>query len=377
MPSEDGQKRSTSTTRPRPTPHGRLSVESLNPYKGDLIPLTTLASRVEAFASLCCPDFEYTDEDDRGLAFQPIDLEELLGIEDAPSTVGMAMRDETGGDKIHLFTRWSRSQLLSHLGTREKWFKHVDLSIQAHELNERRRTFRKHMFRTMRSHDSEEIRIVRGLVSAGYGDIPDTRIMKILLKLLPDGWALRSKSGKTDRALYVYAITRDEVHIPQTSFKAFPGVIIKNSEVAYSSLWVFPMLYMPHLRSAAVFERDVVLRKIHRGKAEDLEKEFTEAMDAVSGSWGDLETRLGKLATIFYANQDEALAKMERLLLGSGSTKAFAQGCRRTYEASGHATHTGLTICEAILARVEQESDKNSAYSHASLAGAVLLKLMG
>ncbi len=342
----------------------------------DLIPLTTLGDRVRAYADLCCPDYAYSGSDDRNLQFIRMDVEQHADVPNAPDEVGMLLADK-GHVYLHphMFTKWSRNQLLSHMGTREKWFGSVDLDIQADELNRRLHTFEGYRFRTMRVMYSD-VRVVRGLVSSRYGDIPDTRIMEILEKLLPEGWAIRALSGKTDRALYVYAITRDEVHIPKTTFKAFPGVVVKNSEVAYSSLWVYPMLYVPRHASALVLQRNAVLRKVHRGQAKELEKEFKDAMDEVSGSWGTLDQRLDKLRKVFFASEDEALAKMRELLLSAGASKSFALRCKRTYEAAGHQSHTGLTVCEAILEQVSAETDKNDAFTHATTAGAVLLKLI-
>jgi hypothetical protein len=348
-------------------------VESLNPYKNDLISLTSLKNKVDAFAELCCPDFVYTEDATRGLVFEPVDLRGITADERVPDSVGMRLQD---GDEcpVHLFTRWSRGQLLGHLGTREKWFQSVSLEQQALELQARAHTFDQHMFRTMRTYEGN-FRLVRGLVSSKYGDIADTLILDTLVKLLPGGWALRWMSGKTDRALYVYAITRDPVTIPGTNFTAFPGALVKNSEVGYTSLWVLPMMYTPAQNAAFVLEQKHVLRRVHRGRPGELEAALRDALGQLSGLWGGIEARLRGLQAIYLVDEDAAVAAMRKVLLQVGGSKLLALRCEQTYRAAGHSEHNGLTIFEAILARVHREHDRNNASSLAAIAGAVLLLL--
>ena len=246
---------------------------------------------------------------------------------------------------------------------------------QAEELNERRHTFVGHMFRTMRVVDQDGVRLVRGLVSSKYGDIPDTEIMKSLTDLLPGGWAVRRASGKTDRAFYAYVLTRDPIEIPGSYFKIHPGVVVKNSEVGYTSLWVYPMAYIPHMDAVSVFEADVKLRRIHRGSNEALAEDLKTALKEVSTVWGGVEDRLSRLRTVVFADEEEAIERMKRVLIGAGSTKLFALRCEQAYKAGKHALHNGLTVYEAVLERVYRETNRDDAYTKAALAGALLYKL--
>lgn len=333
-----------------------------------------MKEKVEAYASRCEPDFVYTEEETRDFHFEVIDLSEWTGDDGGELLVGARMRapgdllDEPPG--VYLFTPWSRHQLLSHLGTREKWFRQVSLETQAKELNERRHTFHKRMFRAMRSH--EGIRIIRGMVSSRYADIPDPTILDALCQRLPGGKYVVPLSGKTDRALYVYALTEEKITIPNTSFEAHPGVVVKNSEVGYTSLWMIPMLYLPSLGGAAVLERHEVLRKTHRGSHRDLQGKFTAALTEASGLWGDVETKLRKLRLITYPTEERALEAMTSIITRCGGPKWFAHYCRLQYQRAKHATHTGMGIFEAVVETSASRTDKNVIYDTGAVAGGVL-----
>jgi hypothetical protein len=341
-----------------------------------MLPLTTLKSRVDSFAELCEPDFVYRGAASRELTFATVCVQALLGDPLAPDRMGLKFQDEQGTEQLHLFTTWSRQQLLSHMGAREKWFAPVSLGQQAIELNARRHTLEGHMLRTMRTYDYETVRLVRGLVSSKYGDIPDTSIMEALTTIMPEGMAIARHSGKTDRAFYAYVVVRDPIEIPQTGFRAFPGMVVKNSEVGFTSLWVLPMLYSPGT-GACVLEQYDVLRRIHRGKPGELEVQFREALDRLKDVWSTAEERLHALHRIKFADEDAAIEKMKGLILRVGGPKMLAWRCEQAYRAAQHPAHTGHTIFTTILDRVASEQDKDTAHTAAGVAGAVLLKLKG
>jgi hypothetical protein len=350
-------------------------VESLKPHLEFLTPLTNLASRVEAFAALCLPDFVYTDSETRDMAFVEIDLAPFVGDRYPEVRAAISLRED-GQTTPYAFTKWSRSQLLSHLGAREKWFETVTRGQEVSELNIRLHALRNFMFRTMRSFDSDELRLVRGIVSSKYADLPDTAIMKALTDLMPDGYAVAAYSGKTDRAFYAYAITADKIGIPGTSFHGFPGVVLKNSEVGFTSLWIIPMLYLANYGVPIVLKKQAVLRRIHRGDIANLTKRFEEALQKTQVLWGPLEEKLAKLRTITYSSEDVAVAAMTEMLEAAGSERLFAHRCETKYRASSHTVHDAFGLFEAILANVKTEADQDAAYVSAELAGAVLMQLI-
>lgn len=332
-----------------------------------------MKSRVEAFAAQCAPDFIYTTEDSRDLVFTVL---EVPGGEDEDlEQVGLVFT-EKGTPVRHLFTRWARSQLLSHLGTREKWFYHVSLGVQADELNSRRHVLDERMIRSMRAFDGGEVRLIRGLVSSVYGDIPDTDIMDTFCEMMPNGHALRFQTGKTDRAFYAYIITGEPIALPGTDFRAYPGISVKNSEVGYSSLWLTPFLFFSHLRSFAVLEEECVLRRTHRGKMEEMKAAFEEKLAPLADLWGGFEERIKGLRKVTFSTEDDAVEAMRRAIFACKGSKMFAYRAEQMYRGRKLHTHTGLSIFESVLAYVEEQGDKDKGYDNAAIAGAVLLRLM-
>lgn len=348
-------------------------MESLNPH---LTPLTTLASQVEAFAAQCLPDFIYKESETRDLKFAETDLSSYLGGRpDEVSTIRMKEGDET---HRYAFTRWSRSQLLSLLGTREKWFTTVTRVQEVDELNKRAHALRNFMFRTMKSYDADELRLVRGIVSRQYSDIPDLVIMKALMEILPEGRVIKRFSGKTDRAFYATAITGEKISIPNTTFEGYPGVALRNSEVGYASLTLTPMVFLPHYSGQGtilVLKKKCTLRRVHRGEVKDLPEKFKDALDKAKVLWGPLNEKLGRLGQITYLTEDEAVGKMESMLDGVRADRVFVDGAARSYRGAQHAVHNALHVFEAILANVAGD-DQDASYTNAELAGAVLLNLI-
>ncbi len=283
--------------------------------------------------------------------------------------------DETEGPSYpYIFTRWARSQLLSHLGTREKWFASVTLRQQADELNQRRHTFAKHKFRLMTAGDGA--RIVRGLVSSVYAEIADTEVMEAIIELLPNGEVLSHYSGKTDRAFYAYVVSPQKLTIPNTNFEAYPGVVLKNSEVGYTSLWVIPTLWFPRYGSVAIFTSMPAYKRIHRGKVEDLKEDFSAALVKAATVWGDLDSKLSALSKLTYVDEDEATKEMKRMLLLAGSSKLFAFRCEQAYQVARNTVHNGHAVFDAVMTTAQKQSGEDDLHDHSAVAGALLLKLM-
>lgn len=321
------------------------------------------------------PDFIYCTSDLRNLSFTKIDLSEFLGEGEVGEYCGLNIDVDERGTP-HIFTRWARSQLLSHLGCREKWFSSVTKDQEVSELNQRTHALRPYLFRTMRSYDNAELLIVRGFVSKHFADIPDPMIMKALLEVLPAGLAVLNVSGKTDRAFYAYCITSEKITISGTDFVAFPGIVVKNSEVGYSSLWVTPMMYIPSYRSCVVLSKHPSLRKVHRGDPTGLKEKFDEAVEKAKILWGTLEEKITKLSCITYPTEDDAIHVIKTLLTNAGAEKAFVGDCTAIYKAEQHTSHDAANIFRAIMARVEKECDKDDAYVSSELAGAVLIQIL-
>ncbi len=347
----------------------------LKRYETEILPLKTLASRVKEFADMCCPDFIYQDAS--YMSFSEAKIEE-----DSDRTVISLLYQTPSDDKPfqHVFTKWSRAQVLSHVGVRDKWFEPVNTKDAVEELNKRLGPMRDHMVRSMRSFDHTDIRLVRGFVSKHYADIADTAIMDALLALEPDGKILSRYSGKTDRASYVYMVSGDMIRIKGTPWGGLPGVVVKNSEVGYTSLWVIPALFTAGINlTPLVMEKSAYLRRIHRGDVNDLADQFKEALEKAASVWGPMEKKVEVLHGIMYAGLNELIAVMNDLLLSVGAPKSFSRRCEQIYRANANSAptlHTGASMLGAILEYVRETTNQDDAFTVAATAGAVLLKLL-
>lgn len=339
-----------------------------------------LKARVDSFAELCVEDYRFSPGAPEGPQFCSIDNEDLKADEWSSSLVGLSLWDPAALRRYeHIFTPWGRQQLLQHLGTRERWFGFVPVEQQIEELQQRVCAFDGYRIRCMRTLDFDDVRVIRGMVSNSYGDIPDTTVVDALFKSMGEGSAVISQySEKTDRALYAYVCRPDErIGIPDTTFWGVPGVVVQNSEVGYASLRMRPMIFTT---GAIVLEGGSVMRRIHRGAAKDLEKAFSEAMQVAEQIWSDVNTKISKLQAQLYTTEDEALDGITAMMLRAKAKKSFALAARNAYKRANNTIHTGAAVLEAVLqAAAEATGDglhADAAYDAAAVAGGVLFHLL-
>lgn len=346
-----------------------------------LTSLAELKANVDLEASLHLPDLVYDiTKDDKRIKFDVLALSEMLA--EYESDVIGARITIGNEEKLYTFSKWSRSQLLTLLGAREKWFSRVPLSRQADELNARLHVMNSYNFRTMRALDEDfPLRFVRGLVSAEYADIPNTEIMDAIIAKAPaDAMVLRGPSGISDRAFYAYVVVPSPITIPNTTFFAYPAAVVKNSEVGYTSLYVIPGILM--LKWAGrlndvipvVLESKAVLKKIHRGKI-DLAARFEQAFTECASMWSGMSSKIPTLATKAYPTDDATISAMRNLLLSSHAQKDFVEKCVKLYK-SAQRTQTALDIVNVIAEVCAEINDRDEQYIVGAIAGAVLYKLM-
>lgn len=338
----------------------------------NLEPLANLSSRVKDFSDLCEPDHVCELPGlHKELKFRVVDLD------DHPSAIGgeQVMLDIKGHD--YMFTEWSRKQLLDHMGTREKWFKRVTLEDQAAELTRRIHTLDRHKFRIMRTYE-ESLRIVRGLVSASYAEIPDLEIMDALCDIMPNGQCVGGYSGKSDKAFYAYAVESSTSLGLGNSVTGFPGALIKNSEVGATALWVIPyfMVELPSGSLAPVaLRRQALLRRVHRGQYADLRQALNNALTELQSTWAPLQKRLDGLLAKRFPGEQEALDRLQAILTSMKRPKSFIERASTTYRGAKNTAHNGLTLFLAVLsACATQELDQR--YDDAEVAGYLLLQLL-
>lgn len=337
----------------------------------ELEKLSSLERKAREFAELCNPDF--LCERPQVLTqvkFAAIDLDDRNTGLSGPA---ISLQIE-GVD--HLFTDWSRHQLLQHLGTKEKWFDSVTLADQARELTRRVHTFDKHVFRTMRTY--EDINFVRGLLSAKFKDIPDLEVIEALAAILPDGECLTRYSGKSDRTFFAYTMTRASPLGIGQSMIGYPGAIVKNSEVGSTALIVIPFFLVVHpsgfMRPVAL-RKEALLRQIHRGQAADLRQALRDALSQLQAIWAPLHKRLDKLLERTFPDEDAAIAKLEEMLTWQRLSKRFIQKASTTYRDANNTAHNGLTLFTAVLAACGT-GHLDSRYDDAEVAGYLLLQLL-
>lgn len=332
------------------------------------LPLKTLSDRVSALAALCDPDYCcVTPEVFEDVQFVAHDFDDESSKASEISGQQVILRIK-GVD--HLFTDWSRPQLLSHLGTREKWFKSVSVAQQAFELNERRGVLSKHRLRIMRTY-TEGVSLFRGIVSDHYAEIPDTLIMEAVLAAQPNGQYLPQLSGKTDKAFYCY-MTAD-AKVGTARYQATPGAVFRNSEVGFTSLWITPFLLIKGV--PVVVRQEVLLRRSHRGQLAELRTDFDEALGKLGSVWGPLHKRLQALPTVSFADENAALMHMRGILKAMHVMTGTIESCASAYAAAKHAHHSAATVFDAVL-QVAEASDRDDAYEKGELAGLFLFRIV-
>lgn len=288
--------------------------------------------------------------------------------------VGFSLSAGDARDGVHMLTPWSRSQVLSTVGVREKWFGPVSPSMQADELNMRISIFREHRFRACRTvHDG--LFLLRGIVSRQYADIPDTDVMQALTSAMPDGKALSRVSVKTDRAFYAYALSDQTISIPGTDFKGVPGVVLRNSEVGFTSLWVIPCLALPSFKHPIIFANKTVLRRAHRGSVKELEADFEKAIAKASVVWAELGAAKMHLRQVTYQDEDAAVAWIHAVIARYKGAKNLASRAETDLRAAGLTKFTGNDVFASLL-RAINSLDVNIGHAESSIAGAVLWHLL-
>lgn len=337
--------------------------------------LTELRTDVDNDARLHLPDIFYDyDSPDYQLQFDVVPMSAYAPGE--MDVVGAKLTIQNQHEAQYVFSDWSRQQLLSLLGTRERWFSFVPHERQADELNVRAHALTGYCLRTAMAVDDDfPVRFVRGIVSRCYTDIPNADIMAAVVDKMPEGtMALRHYSGLTDRAFYAYLLSPNPITIPGTQFFAYPGMVVKNSDVGYTSLYVIPMLVSASHGVPVIMESNTLLKRIHRGQI-NLHEKLAEAFDKCSLLWSDFSQKLPHLAAKKYSTADSARYAMGRVLASAGATRALIQKCEWAYNKHPR-QNTALDIFEAISEVCSEITQRDDSYNAGAVAGAVLYRLL-
>lgn len=338
-------------------------MESLKQYEPLLIPLTELQSKVEQTATCYLPDAIA----ENGKVW--------FGVTETPGdpVVAMVAGEGDEGPAVNYLTEWSRFQLLNHLGTKERWFDNVTRTTEAEELSRRLPRLEGFRFRRMNDGPGSTDYTIRGIVSRHYAEIKDVDVVSSLVDLAPDGQCLGASTQDSQRALYVTLLLDKHFGISGTRFEGFPGLVIRNSEVGYTSLWAVPIIWCRSYRRAIVMKTPL-LRRAHRGIA-NLGELLNIALAEASTWWGTMPERMRALAKIRYPDVDTAKASMRALITRNGGSKLMALRCEEAFDRN-NSTPTGEGIFSAIMAYVDAETDPDLAYDRSTVAGGVFMALI-
>lgn len=297
--------------------------------------------------------------------------QDVLG---APSEASVVVHGKT--DAPYVFTDWSRSQLMSHLGVSATWFKPVNTDTECAELRLRLPLLERHRLRRMRG-DAGSPGQVRGLVGVNYADIPDVYVLKTFDEAVPNMRCVSQLSGQTDRALYAYVLIDKELRLPDCARVVYPGITIKNSEVGYSSLVICPFAWVPSLHRRAIITLPGLskFRRIHKGKVDNLLADFQDIAIRIRSLWSNYQDQLDALRKKTYADEDEAVTQLELLLTRAGSRKHFIRAATNEYKSNKHKQHNAEWLLEACLSAMASMDDNNQLHDTSAIAGGLLAYL--
>lgn len=177
------------------------------------------------------------------------------------------------------FTEWSRKQCASLLGMRwDRWFENANPHERADELN--RRFARAEGIVKVRTRQVEDGNLatkgeLMALVSPGYTPIADSRVARLLVRLLaPSEPELRLvRYDSTDQTVsYVVKIGEPfRKGGPGEVGEVWGGLLIRNSGVGYASLMVAMHLTRLLCKNGMVapVENPILIRRRHRGATDD------------------------------------------------------------------------------------------------------------
>lgn len=183
-------------------------------------------------------------------------------------------------------TEWAREQLSARLGIRwDRWFAKASAAERAHEVNIRlSRTSAEVRLRTSRygMNGSGTSGTLRAFVSPSYSAIPDSRIARLLARVLESAGELRVRRlDATDRSV-TYVIGVGRPFRPGDSHEVGDvagGLLVRNSGVGFASLSL--SLHLERLLCkngmTAPVPDALLLRRSHRGIDESAVEEVLMA----------------------------------------------------------------------------------------------------
>lgn len=330
-------------------------------------------------------EFDATVKDDIPLGFDDLHFVRehamVAGVQDDRLTL-------RADNKSMIFGVWARSQLLTTVGAREKWFAGVTLETAAEELTRRTPALRNQIAKVRCAADSDvDTRIVRGLVSTSYAALLDRDLFVALEHACPSLVLLRG-STKSETSLYCYAVHPHPLKIPDTEVEVYGGALVRNSEVGYTSLWVSPFhAWIYPTADGRVTRKSVRIavdeknsyRRVHRGHPRDLEGDLRKALantPLLDAPRARLTQTIRALAGITYATEAEALAQGDRILRQCKAPAGVRKAFETAYKKTPHTAHTGFTIYEALLRTTVEPVLVDATYKAFAIAGAVLLHLV-
>jgi hypothetical protein len=330
-----------------------------------LIPLTELVLQVEDYASRILPDIVIGQEESENARFNTCD-----GAH--PVVLSFDLPDLPGRNSF--LSDWARTQLLDHLGVKERWFAGVSAGVESEEMNLRLRRLGGFRFRRLGDGTPDGDEIVRGIVSPHYVELKDLDVVRAIHEIMPDTLCVPSLSLISMRAFYASLLLSEEITIPGTSLRGYPGLVIRNSEVGYTSLWAVPMLWIKGSHLPIVMKLPLV-RKAHRGTI-DLQAVLEEALREAQLWAAPLADKLSGLQRIHFPDMDTAVVAMRNMIATHKGPLRMAQRAETALRNTPVTSPTGEHVLLAVMTAVESEPDVDASYDHAQVAGGVLMALI-
>lgn len=317
-----------------------------------------------------------------GVTVRPVDLTAVLSDippedQDDPDVVGFEF-DALHPDpsRVYLTNDWSRSQFLTFLGVREKWFSTVDLHTQAEEINKRMAMLVEHRFLTMRPIDSSITRagILRGFVSLHFQQILDQTVVERVAEIMPGSTVTRALSGMSDSMLYATVVNTDvqlSFNIGGAPTSVQPCFIVSNSEIGAASLKIRPGLVWG---GSVLWSSRGLFKKIHRGREAKILESLEDALRRAQKSWGGWADQASQLSKLRWNNEAEVFEAMTPVFERYGTKKLNREFTSAYMKHSG--PHDGLRVATAVADIVQVQGDLDATAARSRVAGLIIIEFL-
>lgn len=340
-------------------------MESLNHYESSLMSLENLRDDLQEYESTCLPDYEDFSAGD-------IRFRALVDTPDVQACL------HGRNPEAHNFTDWSRKQLLSLMGVRERWFDMVDPGTEASELQYRESlgALKRYKLR-LRQDPGYGIPEIRGIVSQHYTAINDTEVLERVQETLPpDSYrVLGQYTRKEEHITHIFLVLREPIGV-DNGLQGFAAVTIRNSEVGASALNIGTSLVIPlGYNLVPIWTNRANYRRVHKGSKKTLLTDFEIAAHDASTAGQDIVAKSARLEQIVFDTEDKAKVFIEDTLKRYRAPKGLISRSKEAYFTRSQRP-TGMDVVKAIVSAISANHTVDATHTEGTIAGAVLFRLI-